>query len=45
MLHNVYERLLTRDKDYRLAPSLAVSWTRAFSHALRLQLRKGVVFH
>jgi peptide/nickel transport system substrate-binding protein len=45
MLHNIYERLLTRDKDYRLAPSLAVSWTAVSPTRMRFQLRKGVVFH
>ncbi len=45
MLHNLYERLLTRDRNYQLAPSLALSWTPLSPTRMRLVLRRGVVFH
>ena len=45
MLHNIYERLLTRDKSYQVAPSLAVSWTTQSTTRMRFVLRSGVIFH
>ncbi|MEP7157125.1 MAG: ABC transporter substrate-binding protein, partial [Betaproteobacteria bacterium] len=45
MLHNLYERLLTRDKNYQVAPSLAVSWTVQSPTRMRFALRSGVTFH
>jgi len=45
LLHNMFERLLTRDKNYELQPSLALSWTAQTPTRMRFVLRKGVVFH
>jgi peptide/nickel transport system substrate-binding protein len=45
VLHNVYECLLARDKNYQLVPALAVSWTTLSPTRTRLVLRSGVLFH
>ena len=42
---NVYEPLVTRDRDYKLAPSLATDWKQTSPTVWRFNLRKGVQFH
>ncbi|MFI5447345.1 ABC transporter substrate-binding protein [Polaromonas sp. UC242_47] len=42
---NVYEPLVTRGRDYKLAPSLATSWKQTSPTVWRFELRKGVQFH
>ena len=41
----VYESLVNRDAQYRLEPSLALSWEAAGPTAWRFKLRPGVLFH
>ena len=41
----VYEALVTRDKQLRKAPGLAVSWQQASPTTWRFALRPGVKFH
>ncbi|KNY24370.1 ABC transporter substrate-binding protein [Methylobacterium sp. ARG-1] len=41
----VYESLITRDKDLKLAPQLAESWETPEPTRWRFHLRKGVKFH
>ena len=42
---NVYEPLVTRDRDYKLAPALATDWKQTAPTVWRFNLRKGVQFH
>jgi peptide/nickel transport system substrate-binding protein len=42
---NVYEPLVTRDKDLKLVPALATSWKQMSPTVWRFELRKGVKFH
>ena len=42
---NVYEPLVTRDKDYKLVPALATDWKQTSPTVWRFNLRKGVQFH
>lgn len=42
---NVYEPLVTRDRDYKLTPGLATDWKQTAPNVWRFNLRKGVVFH
>ncbi|HUR88490.1 MAG TPA: ABC transporter substrate-binding protein [Ramlibacter sp.] len=42
---NVYEPLVTRDRNYKLAPSLATSWKQTSPTVWHFELRKGVQFH
>lgn len=42
---NVYEPLVTRDAQLKLAPSLATSWKQTAPTVWRFELRKGVTFH
>jgi peptide/nickel transport system substrate-binding protein len=42
---NVYEPLVTRDRNYKLAPALATSWKQTSPTVWRFELRKGVQFH
>ncbi|MEO8023955.1 ABC transporter substrate-binding protein [Polaromonas sp.] len=42
---NVYEPLVTRDRNYKLAPSLATDWKQTSPTVWRFNLRKGVEFH
>lgn len=44
-LANVYESLVTWDKDFNPKSSLAVTWGRLDQKTWELSLRKGVVFH
>ena len=41
----VYDALLNRDEQYRLEPSLALSWAALGSTTWRFKLRPGVTFH
>jgi len=41
----VYDSLVNRDEQFRLEPSLAVSWQAAGATTWRFQLRPGVTFH
>src|SRR4051812_16246343 len=42
---NVYEPLVIRSKDFKLAPALATSWKQVAPTVWRFELRKGVQFH
>ena len=42
---NVYEPLVTRDKDLKLIPALATSWKQGSPTVWRFELRQGVRFH
>ncbi|HMN77021.1 MAG TPA: ABC transporter substrate-binding protein [Burkholderiaceae bacterium] len=41
----VYDSLVNRDEQFRLEPSLAVSWQAAGATTWRFRLRPGVTFH
>ncbi len=41
----IYEGLVTRDKAFKLAPSLATSWSMLDATTWRFTLRAGVTFH
>lgn len=45
ILASVYEGLVARDKDFRLVPGLAVSWSQPDAKTWRFKLRQGVKFH
>jgi peptide/nickel transport system substrate-binding protein len=45
VLHDIYERLAVRDKDYNLVPALAAKWQQVNPTTLRFFLRTGVRFH
>ena len=45
VVENVYEPLVTRDKDYKLSPALATSWKQTAPTVWRFELRKNVKFH
>ncbi len=45
LLSNVYEGLVGRDKDFKLVPWLATSWTQPDALIWRFKLRAGVKFH
>jgi len=45
LLNNIYEGLVTRDKDFKLAPALAVSWSQPDAKTWRFKLRPNVKFH
>lgn len=45
ILHDIYERLATRDKDFSLVPSLATHWQQINPTTLRFFLRPNVRFH
>src|SRR5215475_4393038 len=42
---HIYEGLVTRDKDLKIAPALAESWETLSPTHWRFHLRKGVKFH
>lgn len=42
---NIYEPLVTRDKNLKLTPALATSWKQTAPTVWRFELRKGVKFH
>ena len=41
----VHDTLVMRDKDMKIVPALAVSWTQVNPTTWRFNLRKGVKFH
>jgi peptide/nickel transport system substrate-binding protein len=43
--YQIYEALLNRDEQFRIEPSLAVSWQAVDAKTWRFRLRQGVVFH
>ena len=45
ILSNVYEPLVSRDKQLGLVPALATKWTQVDPTTWRFELRKGVKFH
>jgi peptide/nickel transport system substrate-binding protein len=45
LLSNVYEGLVGRDKDYKIVPWLATSWSQPDPLTWRFKLRPGVKFH
>jgi peptide/nickel transport system substrate-binding protein len=45
VVENVYEPLVTRDKDYKLSAALATSWKQTAPTVWRFELRKNVKFH
>ncbi|MEO8103433.1 MAG: ABC transporter substrate-binding protein [Betaproteobacteria bacterium] len=45
LLSNVYEGLVGRDKNFKLVPCLAVSWTQLDTRTWRFKLRPDVKFH
>ena len=45
VLTNVYEPLVTRDRDYKLVPALATDWKQTSPTVWRFNLRKNVQFH
>ncbi len=42
---NVFEPLVTRGRDFKLAPALATDWKQTAPTVWRFNLRKGVKFH
>ncbi len=44
-LDNIYEPLVTRGKDLKIEPCLAVSWQQSSPTVTRFRLRPGVHFH
>ena len=42
---NLYEALVWRDKDWKVIPWLAASWSRPDARTWRFRLREGVKFH
>ena len=45
LLGNVYEGLVGRDKDFKMVPWLALSWSQPDLKTWRFRLRPGVKFH
>jgi peptide/nickel transport system substrate-binding protein len=45
VLENVFEPLVSRDKNYKLTPGLATSWKQTSPTVWHFDLRKGVTFH
>ena len=45
VVYQVYDSLLNRDEQFRLEPSLAVSWNRIDDKTWRFKIRQGVLFH
>ena len=45
LLNNIYEGLVRRDKDFSIAPALAVSWSQPDARTWRFKLRPDVKFH
>ena len=45
VVSQIYESLVGRDENYRLAPALAVSWVPVNDTTWRFKLRPGVKFH
>ncbi len=45
VLSQVYEGLVVRDKNFKLVPGLALSWSQPDAKTWRFKLRPGVKFH
>ena len=45
VLRNVFDPLVTRDRDYKLTPALATDWKQLEPTVWRFNLRKNVKFH
>lgn len=45
VIAQVYESLVSRDRDFRIEPSLALSWRAVDAHTWRFALRPDVRFH
>jgi peptide/nickel transport system substrate-binding protein len=45
VLSNIYEGLVDFDRDMRLVPALATSWSAVDEHTWLVELRRGVRFH
>src|SRR5450830_174935 len=45
VLGNVFEPLVTRDRNFKLTPALATDWKQTSPTVWRFNLRKGVQFH
>jgi peptide/nickel transport system substrate-binding protein len=45
VMPQIYEGLVNRDEEFRLQPSLALSWEAVDSKTWRFKLRPGVTFH
>ena len=45
VLNMVYDTLVSRDEDFRIAPGLALRWSVAGPNAWRFRLRSNVKFH
>ena len=45
VVSQVYEGLVTRDKNFKLVPALAVSWSQPDAKTWRFKLRPNVKFH
>ncbi|HEX4859219.1 MAG TPA: ABC transporter substrate-binding protein, partial [Usitatibacteraceae bacterium] len=45
LLNNIYEGLVRRDKDFQIAPALALSWSQPDAKTWRFKLRPDVKFH
>jgi len=45
VIANVYEPLVWRDRDWKIVPWLAASWSRPDERTWRFRLREGVRFH
>ncbi len=45
LLSSVYEGLVTRDKDFKIVPCLALWWSQPDQRTWRFKLRPGVKFH
>lgn len=45
LLASIYEGLVTRDKDFKVVPALAVSWSQPDAKTWRFKLRPNVKFH
>ncbi|MDQ2926617.1 MAG: ABC transporter substrate-binding protein [Pseudomonadota bacterium] len=43
--YQIYDSLVGRDEQFRLEPSLAVSWSQVDTKTWRFKIRQGVVFH
>lgn len=45
IVDNIFDRLIIRDKDLKLAPGLATEWKQVDDLTWEFKLRKGVTFH
>ena len=45
VVSQIYESLLSRDRNFELEPALALSWMQVDLHTWRFKLRPGVMFH